>query len=196
MKRMVSLMLALTLALSLCITANAEVYTHPEAGYGFTVPERWMALDGQVTNNLLDLGVSFLDVPDEVLAMLDQVKDMPMALVLSPDFQHNIVVTMEDVGMEISPAFLLGLGGMLEAQYQSIFPGYVITAPMSLVDFGDWKGAMLDGEYEMGDLSFTMRQVFIPSGSYLFGFQLTASAETVAEYAPFLADLVASFFVP
>jgi len=196
MKRLLTLMLALALALSLCVAANAEVYTHPEAGYGFNAPEGWMVLDGSTTSNLLDLGTGLLDLSDDILAMLDQAKDMPMALVISPNLMNNIAVTMEDAGMEIPPALLLMLGDTLFEQYQTIFPGFVVTAPMSQVDFGEWKAAMFDGEYEMAGMRFALRQVFVPSGTYLFGFVLTVNGGAVEEYAPVLTDLVTSFFVP
>ncbi|MCL2545457.1 MAG: hypothetical protein FWE77_06000, partial [Clostridia bacterium] len=87
-KRILSATLVLALALALCTTASAEVYTHPEAGFGFTVPEGWIAIDGQNAAAILEVGKELVDLPPEALAALDQAEGMAMVFLYEKAGAH------------------------------------------------------------------------------------------------------------
>ncbi|MCL2544717.1 MAG: hypothetical protein FWE77_02230 [Clostridia bacterium] len=197
MKRILSATLVLALALALCTAASAEVYTHPEAGYSFTVPEGWMVIDGQTAGSAIDLGIALTDLPDDTKAMIEMVKGTPLViLVETSTFGGAINFTSQDTGMAMSVADLLPLANLFEAQFETQFTNYATTLPMSAVTFGEWEAALMGGEFTLGGLRQEMRQVIIPVGTVWYIAVLTAEAGEAAEYEPALAELLSTFSVP
>jgi len=201
MKRTVCAMLTLVLALALCATAIAEVYTHPEAGYGFTIPEGWLAIDGENAQAVLDVNAQGADFSDMIAATLEQVKGMPIVLLYesdkdSPVFRNNINVTLQDLGGEADISEILPYGGAFAEGLAAALPEYTLTFPMDLVELGPWVTALMGGEYVLNGMSLAIWQVRLISGTILYEITLTALADEIEPYAEVLGALVATFTAP
>lgn len=201
MKRIPSAMLVLILILILCTTANAEVYTHPIAGYDLTVPEGWLAIDYENVLAVIDAAKESTDFSNMVIAALDQLRGMPVVLLyegglVSSVFRNNINVTLQDLGQEADITELLYYADAFEEELQSAFGDYVVSTPMTIVEIGPWKTAITGGEYTMYGYTLALRQVRLISGTILYEITLTALADDVPKYEDILGDLVASFFAP
>lgn len=202
MKRTLSAMLALIFVLALCAAASAEVYTHPVAGYGFTVPEGWMAIDGEKATSILESGKAHADLSEEALAQLTQVADMPIVMLYEkgktdPVFMNNMNVTVVDLGEVMTMADLLEAGSEIEASYQATLANYVTSTPMSAIGIGKMEAAIMGGEYVLnGNLELARREARFLSGTSLYTVTLTAKANEVETYEPVLFTLVGTFVLP
>ena len=197
MKRILSATLALVFALALCTAASAEVYTHPEAGYSFTVPEGWMVIDGQTAESALDVSMALIDFPDDTKAMIEMVKGTPLVILIEKGtFGGAINFTSQDTGMAMSVADLLPLSNLFEAQFLTQFSNYATTVPMSAATFGEWEGVLMGGEFTLGGLQQEMRQVIVPIGTVWYIAVLTAETGETSAYEPAFMELLSSLTLP
>jgi len=202
MKRTLSVMLTLALILSLCAAASAEVYTHPEAGYGFTVPEGWMAIDGENAANALEKNKAAADFSDALLAQLDQLTGVPIAFLyekerVSPAFRSNINVTLQDLGAEAHISEILPYTDAFAEGLQLMYPDYAVSTPLTLVELGPWETVLMGGEFTLNGNAITLWQVRLISGTVLYEITLTAlTGEDLSRYEETLGAVVATFFAP
>ena len=197
MKRTLSAILALILTLALSAAASAEAYTHPEAGYGFAVPEGWIVLNSATVDTLLDFGAQAIESEVDLSAMLEQVKSLPMTVLFKTlDSTNNINVLPQDLGMPATVSDLLPLAGMFEAQYQAVFADYVTSIPLTEAMIGDWEVAIMGGEYTLMGMDLSLRQVLLMSGTIMYTFSLTVESDEMEEFELVLMELVASFVAP
>jgi len=66
MKRLLSALLTLILIPAVCVTALAEQYTHPVAGYGFAVPEGWFAVDSDSVEEIIARSSMNVELSDSI----------------------------------------------------------------------------------------------------------------------------------
>ena len=201
MKRILGATLTLILALALCTAAIAETYTHPVAGYGFIVPEGWIAVDGKNAIDVINAGKENADFSETVLAMLDQLESNPLVLLyetesINPDFTSNINVNVQDLGAEVTVADLLPILATFDEYYVSMFPEYANSFPPTVVVLGEWETAILAGQYVLNDMALSLRQVFFVSGTDLYTVTLTVLTGEVDKYEVVLGGLVTTFIAP
>lgn len=201
MKRILSTLLTFVFLLALCAAASAEVYTQPVAGYGFTVPEGWMAIDGEDVLSILAENQESADFSEMVTAALDQVKGMPVVLLYerdvdSPIFRNNINVTLQDLGQEAGIEELMPYADAFVEGIQSVFSDFTVSTPLTMAEIGPWEAVIMGGEYTLNGYQLALRQVRLIAGTYLYEITLTALADDVTPYEEVLGGLVASFFAP
>ena len=181
--------------------APAEVYTNPDAGYSFTVPDGWAAIDAQ---NAQTTQKDFLDgagLSASLAATFEQYKDMPFALLLEKNaayttFGNNINIIVQDLGQAMDVSSFLPFQSTFEQSIQATYPDYVTTVPLALVQIGPWQTASMSGTYTQNGVKLVNNQVMITSGVKLYVITLTAAADEAAKYGEVLNGLVASFAAP
>ncbi|MCL1854713.1 MAG: tetratricopeptide repeat protein [Clostridia bacterium] len=201
MKRFLCVMLAAVLFLSLCSSASAAEYAHPVAGFHFTVPEGWMAIDSANIEEVMGSGRLSADMTT-VVASIRGILDSTLSVYLfkedvaQPPFVNVCVEDKGAVEEEITPDDLLTIIRGYEAHYLETLPGYTILVPAGIGQLGGYPMGHLSGGYEQGGYRIALSQAFVVTDARFYEITLTAEeGEAAAAMADF-GDLVASFAAP
>ncbi len=203
-KQVLSVVLVLVLVVSLSVSALAAeptVYTNEELGYSFTTPEGCTAVvDGKNAQSLLDSTSKEVELTDQVKAIIEQAKSAPIVIMLlnmvkEKNFANNMNVVAQDLGVAATTADLLPLSSQLEAQYQSMFPGFALAAPCEIKTFGERDALTLRGEYQLQGIDLTICQGFFMEGTIMYNVTLTACREEFEACYPKLEGVLSTFQV-
>lgn len=202
MKRVVSIMLALFLFCISITAAEDAVFTHPEAGYGFTMPEGWEAADQQSVSDY------FLTAPEgeDFLLLIRQIieaaEDLQFIILCEaeegqPMFHVVISIISQDLEVETDISeLILYYADTVDETYMSMFPEYTVLQHMAPQDIGAWSAAVSGGDFQIDDLSYSIREVWLISGTELYEISLMTSTELLDSYEDILYQIAETFFPP
>lgn len=203
MKRVLCVMLTAVLVLALCVTACAEAYTHPEAGFQLTIPEGWLAVDSTNVVELINssrVSAGMADVMVAIRGILDSTYSVFMFQADAPPFVNVAVEYKGDFDWEITLEDLLVTAQAYETYYledPEQFPGYTVVTPAGAEQVEGWYPmGYLGGVYEVSDYRIALMQVFVAAGTQFYEFTLTAEEDKAAEVNKTFGDLVGSFVAP
>lgn len=188
MKKILSLVLVFTLALSLSTCALGEYkmagYRHPVLGYSIQAPADWLQLDSQNIASVMSdpsIAKAFPNVNISVYADQCIANEMTM---FTDFYGSNFNIVCENVGSAFTADQLaLLLLPSLRSQYEQIFPSVDFIISGDTVKAGDNEYAYLIYSASTATNSVIGAQYMICESGMLYYITLTVdSAMAVADY--------------
>jgi len=202
MKHVVSIMLALFLFCISMAVAEDAIYTHPEAGYGFNMPQGWEAADQQSVSDFFlnaSEGEDFLLL---IRQIVDAAEDLQFIILREaaddlPVFHVIISIISQDLEVETDISeLILYYADTVDETYMSMFPEYTVMQHMAPQDIGAWSAAVTGGDFQIDELSYSIREVWLISGTELYEISLLTSTELLDAYEGILYQIAETFFPP
>ncbi|MCL2866376.1 MAG: hypothetical protein FWF47_01290 [Clostridia bacterium] len=177
----------------------AAWYIHPEAGYGFLLPEGWSIAEdtdiaGILKRQMEDRGF----LTDDSLPHIETLANLPAVLLHethqpNPAFRANIIVVCQNLSDEITNDDILSYAGALQEGLINSIPGYTASVPMALVEAGGRRFALSGGEYPLNGLSIRVTEARFVAGTAYYQITMTALADDPIRYDGILHQLIETF---
>ena len=202
MKRLLSALLTLILISALCVSALAEQYTHPVAGYCFTLPEGWFAVDSDNAEDIIARSSGNAELSDSIRSGIAQAGSMPVVILyeinrVSPLFGNNMNVLPIDLGEEADISEILPYAETFEAGVRELYSDYEPIASLTIIEeLGPWNAAIMGGKLEIKGNAMQYWSIRIISGTVLYEFTLMSLAEYAENHLEMMGYMVASFVAP
>ena len=201
MKRPLSALAALFLTLVLCLTALAEAYTHPTAGYGFTIPAGWFAVDGDNAESLLTRLSHDATMSEMIRTQMEQLKNMPIVMLfekekVSARFTNNVNVTVEDLGMKMDIAEMIAFSEVFDEGMRASVGDFDPILPLTLAEAGELRAAITGGQFNLDGNDMQFWVILLTSGTYLYQFTLITLTEDATACLDAASFMAASFVSP
>ena len=179
--------------------SEAEVFTHPAGVYAFAIPDGWIAIDGALAEGLLAMGLDVVkhsnfgyadlsgeERPDGAVIMLFETERSDGL------FRNNINISVTDLGQDFSTDAILSRGDGFVEYMQSVYDGFITTAPIAKKSFGELEAIVLSGEFTQGGQKRAIRQAIFSDKGILYTITLFARGDQMTECEPVFAKVITS----